>query len=40
MKKIYLLLTVIGTILPNIFVIRESFTSGNYQDRCKTLAIE
>ncbi len=25
----YLILTVIGTILPNIFVLKETFTSGN-----------
>lgn len=30
MKKIYLILTIIGTILPNIFVIMESIESGNY----------
>ena len=30
MKKTYLVLTVIGTILPNIFVIKESLNSGNY----------
>lgn len=30
MKRTYLLLTVIGTILPNIFVIKESIESGNY----------
>ena len=30
MRKTYLILTVIGTILPNIFVIRESLSSGNY----------
>jgi len=30
MKKIYLLLTVIGTLLPNIFVVLESARSGNY----------
>ena len=30
MKNTYLYLTIIGTILPNIFVAMESFTSGNY----------
>ncbi len=30
MKKTYLLLTIIGTILPNIFVVFESLKSGNY----------
>ncbi|MFT5819975.1 MAG: hypothetical protein ACI8ZM_001200 [Crocinitomix sp.] len=30
MKRIYLMLTIIGTILPNIFVLRESLQSGNY----------
>jgi hypothetical protein len=30
MKKIYLILTIIGTILPNVFVVSESITSGNY----------
>lgn len=30
MKKKYLYLTIIGTILPNIFVAIESFHSGNY----------
>ena len=30
MKKIYLILTIIGTILPNIFVVLESIESGNY----------
>lgn len=30
MKTNYLFLTVIGTILPNIFVIQESLASGNY----------
>ncbi len=30
MKKTYLLLTIIGTILPNIFVLKESIESGNY----------
>lgn len=30
MKRTYLFLAVIGTILPNIFVIRESILSGNY----------
>ena len=29
MKKKYLFLTIIGTILPNIFVLRESLESGN-----------
>lgn len=29
MKKNYLILTIVGTILPNIFVMRETFTSGN-----------
>ena len=29
MKKLCLFLTVIGTILPNIFVIKESLASGN-----------
>ena len=30
MKKNYLFLTIIGTILPNIFVVRETITSGNF----------
>jgi len=30
MKRTYLLLTIIGTILPNIFVALESFNSGNF----------
>ena len=30
MKNKYLYLTVVGTILPNIFVTLESFNSGNY----------
>ncbi len=30
MKKTYLLLTIIGTVLPNIFVLKESLSSGNY----------
>ncbi|MEM9675556.1 MAG: DUF2834 domain-containing protein [Bacteroidota bacterium] len=30
MKKTYLLLTIIGTVLPNIFVVLESVKSGNY----------
>ena len=30
MKKTYFLLTIIGTILPNIFVALESIQSGNY----------
>lgn len=30
MKKQYLILTIIGTILPNIFVVIESMDSGNY----------
>ncbi|MCG8330099.1 MAG: DUF2834 domain-containing protein [Chitinophagales bacterium] len=30
MKKTYLFLTIIGTILPNIFVLLESVNSGNY----------
>jgi len=29
MKRIYLLLAVVGTILPNIFVLKESISSGN-----------
>ena len=29
MKKTYLLLTVLGVILPNIFVVRETLASGN-----------
>lgn len=29
MKNKYLILTVIGTILPNIFVVREMLNSGN-----------
>lgn len=29
MKKTYLLLTIVGTILPSIFVIKESITTGN-----------
>ena len=29
MKNKYLLLTILGTILPNIFVLRESLASGN-----------
>ena len=30
MKKTYLFLAIIGTILPNIFVVKESISSGNY----------
>lgn len=30
MKKIYVLLVIIGTALPNIFVLLESIQSGNY----------
>jgi hypothetical protein len=30
MKNNYLYLTIIGTILPNIFVLKESLSSGNY----------
>lgn len=30
MKKVYLALAVIGTVLPNIFVLLESARSGNY----------
>jgi len=30
MKRTYLILTIIGTILPNIFVVLESIESGNY----------
>ena len=30
MKKTYLLLTAVGTILPNIFVVKEGIESGNY----------
>lgn len=30
MKKTYLGLTILGTILPNIFVVKESLASGNY----------
>jgi hypothetical protein len=30
MKKVLIVLTVIGTVLPNIFVLKESFESGNY----------
>lgn len=29
MRNLYLLLTVIGTMLPNIFVIKESLATGN-----------
>lgn len=29
MKRKYLILTIIGTILPNIFVLKESIHSGN-----------
>ena len=29
MKRTYLILTIIGTISPNIFVAKESFESGN-----------
>ncbi|MFT4525605.1 MAG: hypothetical protein ACI85F_001760 [Bacteroidia bacterium] len=29
-KRTYLALTIIGTILPNIFVAKESLESGNY----------
>lgn len=29
MKKTYLFLTVLGTILPNYFVLKESISSGN-----------
>ncbi len=30
MKKTYLFLTILGTLLPNIFVLKESIHSGNY----------
>ncbi len=30
MKKTYLVLLIIGTILPNIFVVLESMNTGNY----------
>lgn len=30
MKKTYLTLAIIGTILPNIFVVAESLKTGNY----------
>lgn len=30
MKKTYLILTVIGTVLPSIFVIKEFILSGNF----------
>lgn len=30
MKRTYLFLTIIGTILPNIFVAKESFETGNF----------
>lgn len=30
MKTNYILLTVLGTLLPNYFVLQESLTSGNY----------
>lgn len=30
MKKTYLTLTIVGTLLPNIFVFLESIQSGNY----------
>ena len=30
MRKTYLLLAIVGTILPNIFVLLESINSGNY----------
>jgi hypothetical protein len=30
MKRTYLILTIIGTILPSIFVVQESIQSGNY----------
>lgn len=30
MKNTYLLLAIIGTILPNIFVIKETLESGNF----------
>ena len=30
MKKTFLSLTIVGTILPNIFVFKESINSGNY----------
>lgn len=30
MKRTFAVLAVIGTILPNIFVLRESLSSGNY----------
>ena len=30
MKKLYLVLTIIGTILPSIFVVAEALKSGNY----------
>ena len=29
MKKLYIILTILGTILPNIFVVKESIASGN-----------
>ncbi len=29
MKKTYLYLTILGTLLPNLFVIKESISSGN-----------
>ena len=30
MKNIYLLLTIVGTVLPNLFVVKESLESGNF----------
>lgn len=30
MKNKYLTLTIVGTLLPNIFVLKESLKSGNY----------
>lgn len=30
MKKTYLLLTILGTLLPNIFVVKETLASGNF----------
>ena len=37
MKNKYLFLTIIGTILPNIFVVKESFLSGNIMLYAKPL---
>lgn len=38
MKRRYILLTIIGTVLPNIFVFREMTLSGNFLLYSKPLA--